>query len=482
MTFSFLAFLACVFAWGIPAIAAVQTTDALVFSGRAGDYFHPQGNCTIPVGNTPVNGICPQRNVSGTDLCISTWSCHGASKNMLHATYRSGVNLCVYLDNSSTDLNQAYFVPLNTSEEWQAFSNTGNTPPDVKIVVGCPGGVKTDECGNKYTLPDVRVSDDPDDVQRVVISPDYSLDYFCPATIKTKDKDGIETAQPVVNCGDWVITRHGACAMEAALSFKGAVCAKQTRGVEFVMVLDASSSMDQLLAGAQNALRGLASKYLVPRSDIPVTITVIGGKNYSDRLDDPSKPNCPYGRLFGPLASNATQINSALGTVIADNNTPIDTTLRYSAEFFKDTSNRRVMLVLSDGYETCFGDPAYATQQLRDKGIEIYGIKYGNGGDADVLKFFQAMNTYSLANSQDQIIAAIENVVKDITDKSCKATLYLYKPGDSDGDPLYTILSDQNVKVKHGIYDAVVDYCTGTQVFRDQKIETDRGFDFTCPK
>ncbi len=484
--FSFFAFFTAIVL--IAGTALAGTNDGLVYSGKVGDYFHPQGVCNFATGPVPTLCNAEYKPTNATNLCESTWSCHGSGMDMLKATYATGLKICVYLDNSG---NQGYFVPLNTAEEWIAFSDTNRTPPDVKIVVGCPGGVKQDPCGNEYNLPDTRVSDNPNDTFHFQTTGDYAVDFSCPATIKFTEKaTGLEQSIPVVNCGEWQIKETGSCIESAGLTFNGEVCSKDVKSAEFVMVLDASASMDQLLGGAQNALRSLVGKYLVPRPDVPVTITVIGGDGYNGKLDDPSKANCNYGKLFGPLAADATLINGLVSPVFANNNTPIDTTLRYSAEFFQDASKRRVMLVLSDGFETCFGNPEFAVKQLRDKGIEVYGIKYGVSNDADANAFFKAMNASSPANSQDQIIAAMESIVKDVTDKSCKPILRLYAPGsvtaagDASGDAIYTVLAGQTVKVKRGTYDAVVDYCTGKQVFLDQKVDAERDFDFNqnCTK
>ncbi|MBY0429053.1 MAG: VWA domain-containing protein [Alphaproteobacteria bacterium] len=470
----------------VPALAG--TNDGLVYSGKVGDYFHPQGECNFATGPIPTLCNAEYKPKDVTNLCESTWSCHGSSHDMVKATYANGLKICVYIDNSG---DQGYFVPLNTAEEWNAFSDTNHTPPDVRIVVGCPGGVKQDPCGNKYDLPDTRVSDNPkESTFHFATTGDYAVDFSCPAHLTSKDKNGIETSVAVVNCGEWQIKETGSCVESAGLTFNGKACSKDVKSAEFVMVLDASASMDQLLGGAQNALRSLVGKYLVPRPDIPVTITVIGGEGYTTKLDDPSKENCPYGRLFGPLAADATQINSAITPVFANNNTPIDTTLRYSAELFQDASKRRVMLVLTDGFETCFGDPALAVKQLRDKGIEVYGIKYGDTNDADANNFFKAMNKFAPANSPDEITAAVESIVKNVTEQSCKPILRLYTQGSVDGqgqssgDALYTILAGQTQKVKRGVYDAVVDYCTGKQVFPAQKVETERDFNFNqnCTK
>lgn len=462
--------------------AQAGTNDTLVYSGKPGDYFHPQGICKFETGAIPT--LCnAEYKPTTTNLCQSTWSCHGDGKDILKATYANGLKICVFIDNAGY---QNYFVPMNTAEEWNSFSDKSATPPELRIVVGCPGGVKQDPCGNKYNLPDARVSDNPTDRFHFETTGDYSVDFFCPATLKVKDKaTGIESSVPVVNCGEWQVTETGNCVDAVGLSFNGKVCAdKSIKPAEFVMVLDASASMDQLLGSAQNALRALVGKYLVPRPDIPVTIAVIGGDFYASKLNDPSKEDCTYGRLFGPLAADATQINRLVSPVVAMNNTPIDTSLRYAANFFQDSSKRRVMLVLTDGYETCFGNPAFAVKQLRDQGIEVYGIKYGSGQDSDALSVFNAMNKFSPANSQSEITSAIEDIVKDVTIKSCKPILRLYAPGDTNGDPVYTILADQTVRIKRGTYDAVVDYCSGKQLYPNQTFDADRSFDFNqnCPR
>lgn len=482
----------CFIALSASGSAVAGTNDGLVYSGKIGDYFKLQGTCNEKIiGTSPIPTLCnaTYKPENVTNLCASTWSCNGSGKDMIKATYATGLKICVYIDNSG---DQGYFVPLNTAEEWIAFSDTNRTPADVRIVVGCPGGVKQDPCGNKYSLPDTRVSDKSgESTFNFQTTGDYAVEFSCPATLKTKDKNtGIETSVAVVNCGEWAIKETGSCVESAGLTFNGKACGKDVKPAEFVMVLDASASMDQLLGGAQTALRSLVGQYLVPRPDIPVAITVIGGQGYAGRLDDPSKADCSYGRLFGPLAADATQINNVVTPVFAQNNTPIDTTLRYSADLFQDASKRRVMLVLSDGFETCFGNPEFAVKQLRDKGIEVYGIKYGETNDSDANNFFKAMNKSSPANSQDQIIAAVESIVKDVTDKSCKPILRLYAQGsvdgqgNSSGDAIYTILAGQTSNVKRGTYDAVVDYCTGKQVFLAQKVESERDFNFeqNCTK
>jgi von Willebrand factor type A domain len=489
LRFSFFALIAVLCVLAIPALAA----NGKQVTGVEGSFCSPGGTFSDGTFHRQGNGSpCP---TDGADFKKSTWACPGrtSDKDMLNIDCSNGgPKECVFIDNYSNinDKKDAFFVPLNTAYEWEQFRNKGNLPTGVEIHIGCPNMIVTDKDDNKFPAPNMRVPFGQDNVVDGKIESVSSNNKECIAQLQCQaptQKVNGKTVPVESGCGTWtIISQTAACTPKQlyGLTFNGKACSKANKPAEFVMVLDASASMDQLLAGAQNGLRSLVAQYLVPRPDIPVTISAFGGDGYVNKRFDPSKQDCPYGRLFGPLAANANQINTLVDPVFATANTPIDTAIRYSAEFFQDSSKRRVMLVLSDGYETCYGDPQFAVEQLRAKGIEIYGIKYGNGDDVDAVNFFRAMNRYSPANSQDEITAAIEDVVKDVTESSCKPILRLYATGDTKGEPLYTIQSDQTVSVKKGTYDAVVDYCTGSQTFADQKVEADRSFDFNlnCAK
>jgi hypothetical protein len=450
-------------------------------------------------GLFPLQGTaCPENIGAGANFKKSTWVCPGTTttNNMLKiqcsdGTHPKGFRECVYIDNYSNidGKENSFFVPINTVKEWQSFRD--QKPAGIDIRLGCESSIYTDRDKNAFSLPDMRVPLRTDTsalagtISEVASAEnkDCRADFQCTMPT-TKTSDG-RTIPIEAGCGIWsLISQTPACAQQAALTFNGNACRVVGKPTEFAIVLDASSSMDQLLGGAQNALRSLSKTYLEPRPDIPLTISVIGGDAYSDKLEDPSKANCPYGRAYGPAASNSADINRLVDPVFATGNTPIDTTLRYAADSFSDATKRRVMLVLTDGFETCYGDPAQAISELRNNGIEVYGIKYGISNDAVAMNVFNAMNRYAPANSQDEIIAAMETIVKDVVEKSCKPILRLYATGDTAGEPIYTLQAGSKIKVTRGTYDAVVDYCTGKQVFVDQKFDNDRSFDFNleCKK
>jgi hypothetical protein len=156
-----------------------------------GQKFPTQGDCHS-------NGIDPSN--PNIDVTRSTWACSGASQQMMFIFYREGPQECVYIDNFNNDNGRknAFFVPLQTSDEWLAFA--ANLPGGVRLRRGCKGVIMTDPCGNRFALPDVQASDSPNDVFTVTTSNGaYKADYTCPLT-STAGASLTDTG----GCGAWV--------------------------------------------------------------------------------------------------------------------------------------------------------------------------------------------------------------------------------------------------------------------------------------
>ncbi|HVY12165.1 MAG TPA: hypothetical protein VHB73_01210, partial [Alphaproteobacteria bacterium] len=134
----------------------------------------------------PMQGDCSQHGINPADPQIdvtrSTWACQGASNQMLRVFYQNGPEVCVYIDNFTSNDGEkpALFVPLNSSDEWLAFE--AHKPGGVHLRYGCPGQIVSDDCGNRFSLPDAPASDNPGDVIHVATSGDYTADYACPYT------------------------------------------------------------------------------------------------------------------------------------------------------------------------------------------------------------------------------------------------------------------------------------------------------------
>lgn len=466
----------------------------------------------------PVQGDCLQNKMQEKDrgpLDLYTWACTGRAQNMLRLTYSTDANaqgavakekICVYIDNDfrgnkdggpcKGDLSDpacqnlaAFFVPLRTLSEWDAFSSPENLPRGLSLEYGCPGMVKTDDCGNEFTLPDMRASDKPEDSIVITTKGDYQVRFTCPRTVGMRKKEGKD--EPVYlqgGCGSWVVKdESGSCILKDAdttLSFRGNVCTTSPRPTDFVIALDTSGSMEKLVDAARTSLRTLVKQYLEPRPDIKLAITAIGGSNYAERYTDPTTRDCYYGRIFGPDSASSGAIDNLIGAVTTNFNTPLARAVGYGDRFFQNDNRRHVMLLLSDGIETCSAAtaPANAVQAARAGGTEVFGIKYGvSAGYAGVDEFFGAMNRYAAATSESDIFQAIEKIVKDVVQQSCTPRMNLFTLGLAPGAPLYTLVAGDTLKIKGGTYDVVVDYCTGTKTFPAQEFKGTKTFTYDQP-
>ncbi len=166
------------------------------------------GGRTVVGGSFVLQGDCARNGIDtfrpGIDLKRSTWACTGASSQMLQIYYADGPQECVYIDNFNYDRGQyrAFFVPLQTSDEWIAFRQ--NRPGGVRLRFGCAGVIGADPCGNEFGLPDAPASDEEGDAVRVTTG-DWRAVYKCPYTLDDDRKlDG--------GCGEWVkVSETGAC-------------------------------------------------------------------------------------------------------------------------------------------------------------------------------------------------------------------------------------------------------------------------------
>jgi len=97
------------------------------------------------------------------------------------------------------------------------------------------------------------------------------------------------------------------------------------------------------------------------------------------------KKDCQDTRLlvpFAPLAKNRDKIRELLDNINARGFTPITHVLGLAAADFPDTAKENVIILVSDGRETCEGDPCVLARQLKEKHAELVIHCVGLGVDA----------------------------------------------------------------------------------------------------
>jgi hypothetical protein len=144
-----------------------------------------------------------------------------------------------------------------------------------------------------------------------------------------------------------------------------------------LLVMDASGSMNAKLpngetriAVAQRAIKGTAS--LVP-----------GTAKLSLRLYGAQSParskNCRDTHLavpFGPASAAGGSIAASVDAAKAQGYTPIGYSLEQAANDFAADAKERVIVLVSDGKETCKGDPVLAAKALATKGITVHTVGF----------------------------------------------------------------------------------------------------------
>ncbi len=122
---------------------------------------------------------------------------------------------------------------------------------------------------------------------------------------------------------------------------------------------------------------------------------------FAHRVEQTNKEgSCKDTELIYPFAKlNVASIEKALDTLQPKGYTPLAYSLEKSGEDLiavgKEREPDRVIVVLSDGEETCGGDPIAVLQALKDKGIKVVVHTIGFNVDDAARRQLQAIATFS---------------------------------------------------------------------------------------
>ena len=144
-----------------------------------------------------------------------------------------------------------------------------------------------------------------------------------------------------------------------------------------LLLMDLSGSMNAKLPGgetrlavAQRAIKGAASQ--VP-AQAQLSLRLYGAKSAA------REKNCQDTSLavpFGPASASGTAIVSTVDGAKAQGYTPIAYSLGEAASDFPAAAKERVIVLVSDGKETCQGDPVLAARALAGKGIVVHAVGF----------------------------------------------------------------------------------------------------------
>lgn len=213
---------------------------------------------------------------------------------------------------------------------------------------------------------------------------------------------------------------------------KKEVSSKVTR---ILFILDASGSMIEKWEGktrmevAKETLTGLMDS-LKKQSKVEIALRVYGHQ-FDKKLN-----NCKDTKLEVPFKNNNhEEIKQKLSKIKPKGTTLISYTLEQCAKDFPYQPNsRNIVILLTDGIESCGGDPCKLSHELSKKKIFLKPFIIGMGANIDFSKAFNCMGTYYDAQSVTNFKSTLQSIVKQsITPTFVKINLL-----DEDNKPIET--------------------------------------------
>ena len=212
-----------------------------------------------------------------------------------------------------------------------------------------------------------------------------------------------------------VNVRDASCAaLEVAAVKEGrSVISLDDRSVE--IVVDASRSMWGRMHGepkmvvAKEILQDVS--YWFPE-DLNLALRAYGSTSPSESAD------CADSALLVPFGDeNREPIRAAIASLRPLGQTPIAYALNQAARDFGTLQDDRAVVLVTDGIESCGGDPVQAARELREQGITVHliGFGLGNGADEDTASLQAVANAsggrYVTAGSAEELKAALVQTV-----------------------------------------------------------------------
>jgi len=146
--------------------------------------------------------------------------------------------------------------------------------------------------------------------------------------------------------------------------------------------------------------------------DLELALRAYGSTSPSDNND------CADSALLVPFGEeNREPIRAAIARLRPLGQTPIAYALNQAASDFGSLQNDRALVLVTDGIESCGGDPARAARELREQGIMVHliGFGLGNAADEDAASLRAVANAsggrYVTAGSAEELKEALAQTV-----------------------------------------------------------------------
>lgn len=179
-----------------------------------------------------------------------------------------------------------------------------------------------------------------------------------------------------------------------------------------LFVLDGSQSM--LTRWETSTKMEIAQQLLTNMVD---SVKDINGVEMGLRVYGHQKPvppqDCSDTKLEVPFtANNATKIKNKLFAIKPKGTTPIAHSLELSANDFPEcTDCRNIVILITDGIESCDGDPCAVSLKLQKEGIILKPFVIGIGLDEEFKQSFECIGRYYDATNENRFREVLRLVI-----------------------------------------------------------------------
>ena len=211
----------------------------------------------------------------------------------------------------------------------------------------------------------------------------------------------------------------------------------QSQKTRILFLLDGSGSMNERWDGkskfeiSKKLLSELIDSIQKADPTVEFGIRVFGHQSpRDDRNCKDTKLEVPFGQ------NNAPIIQTQLAKVTPQGWTPIAYSIFRAAEDFpKEPGIKNALIIITDGLETCDGDPCAAGRLLQDKRIALRPFIIGLGLGIDKKDYFDCVGTYFDVSSEEGFEEVLEIVVSqslNTTTSQINLLNDLGKPAETD--------------------------------------------------
>ena len=205
---------------------------------------------------------------------------------------------------------------------------------------------------------------------------------------------------------------------------------RQQPKTRILFLLDASGSMlakwedSDRMAVAKNLLTNLVDS-LGRYENLEIALRAYGHQSGRERND------CRDTKLEVPFAAkNAAAVKQKLQQIEPKGNTPITYSLLQSARDFPEEKHvRNVIILITDGLESCGGDPCATSVALQKKRIFLRPFVIGIGIEPEYEKQLSCIGQYF--NAAD--VRTFQNVLTEIVSQTLSQTTVAVDLQDADG-------------------------------------------------